>query len=299
MSGSLTAYNPLLSGGGVNTAIPLSAGQGAAQLNPLAQVGNFADTLGKINQLTLQKQAITGGAATVAQHLQQVGTNAMLPFLAIDNPTMGDLTNAAAYAEKIAGGTTNHIMQIAQNNPYPPNTPEWGNWMKRSIGALSQTDPTAAVAQAAGTPAEQMTANGISAGVRAPATAGAGFTAATTTPMGIAPARATRPATAADVAANPSLTIGTPIFTVLPGSAAPGAPGASLGPGGYRPPQRPLTQLGAPYAPPGGAPTGAPATPTPVAPAAPAPASIVMRGPGGAFLVSPDKVAAFRAAGYR
>jgi len=170
--------------------------------------------------------------------------------------------------------------------------------IKQGVAALAQVNPAEAVAQVAGVPHEQQTANGIVSGVTPPATTGAGFVPAATTPMGLAPARIQRPATAEDVAQNPSLVLGQPTFGVLPGVGgnppAPGSPGASLGPGGYRPPQRPLNQLGPAYAPPGGA---APAPPTP--PRAAPPGSVVMHGPGGAFLVPPDKVETFKAAGYR
>lgn len=291
MSGSV------MGGFGVDDKIPLAAGQ--QQTNPLQSTGQLVNTLGGINQLklfpgqmTLQQQAVQGGAASLAQHLSQVGASMLLPTLGNPNFTMEDLTHSAGAAEQ-AGASSHGVLGILGAIPFAPNTPEWRTAVKQGIASLAQTNPEAAVAQVAGTPAEQATANGIAAGVRAPATAGGGFAPATETPMGIAPARATRPATPADVSANPSLTLGQPIFTVLPGSAgAPAPPGGSLGTGGYRPPQRPLNQLGTPYTPPGSA---APAAPPGVA----SPGSVMMHGPGGMFLVAPDKVAAFKAAGYQ
>lgn len=178
----------LMGGFGVNADIPLRAGQGAAApVNPLETIGKFVGIQNQINHSELQRQAITSGKATVAQHLQQVGNNAMLPFLAIENPTMKDLTGAAAYAEGIAGGTTQHIMQIAQNNPFPPDTPQWGMYMKRSIAGLAQTDPGAAVGQIAGAPADVAAGGTIFSGVRAPVTAGGGFTPSTSTDVSMTP----------------------------------------------------------------------------------------------------------------
>ncbi len=295
MSGSI------MSGGGVDSSIPLRAGQGVP--NPLQSVGQTVDTLRGINdlklfpgQMTLQQQAIQGGAATLAQHLTQTGAAMLLPTLANPNFTMQDLTHGLGAVEG-AGGTSHGVLGILGASPFAPDTPEWRTYVKQGVASLAQTDAQAAAAQTLGAPAEQQTANGIVAGVRQPAAAGGGFTPATATPMGIAPARATRPATEADVRANPSLTLGQPIQTVLPGEsggpagAPTSAPAGSLGPGGYRAPQRPLNQLGAPYTPPGGA--------APAAPAPPAPGAILMRGPKGQFWVTPDKVATFKAAGYQ
>lgn len=295
MSGSI------MGGFGVDDKIPLAAGQGVAQTNPLQSVGTLANTINAINQtklfpgqLALQGQAVKGGAATLGQHLNQVGANAMLPAVLDPNLTMAGLTHYAAGAEGVAGGTTQGILGQVASLGFAPDTPEWRTAVKQIITSQAQVSPEAGAAQVAGIPHEQQTANGVVSGTTAPAVAGGGFTPAVTTPMGIAPARAVRPATADDVSRDPSLTIGQPIQTVLPGaSGGAAAPsGGSLGPGGYRAPQRPLSQLGAPYAPPGG---GAPAGAAPGA----APGSIVMRGPKGTFMVPPDKVQAFKAAGYQ
>lgn len=297
----------IMGGFGVDSSLPLQAGRGV-QSNPLESVGNFARTLGAIQQtqlfpgqLTLQQQAVQGGAATLAKHLSQVGASMLLPSLSNPNFSMEDLTHAAGAAEQ-AGGSSHGVLGILGAIPFAPNTPEWRTAVRQGVASLAQTNPTEAVAQIAGAPAEQATANGIVAGVRAPAVAGGGFSPATTTPMGLAPARDKRPATAEDVAANPSLTLGQPIFTVLPGvggnppAPAPGNSGGNLGSGGYRPPQRPLNQLAPAYTPPGGAAPAAPGGPPPrVAP----PGSVVMHGPGGTFMVPPDKIDTFKKAGYQ
>src|ERR1019366_3513646 len=216
------AMGSILSGGGVNSNIPLETN--SQQTNPLQSTGQLVNTLQGINQLrafpgqmTLQQQAIQGGAATVAQHLNQVGANAMLPAVLDPNLTMEGLTHYAAGAEHVAGGTTQGVLAQVAALGIPPNTPEWSTAVKQIITSQAQTDAQAAAGQVGGVPHEQQTANGIASGVTAPAVAGGAFTPAATTPMGIAPARATRPATAADIAANPSLTLGQPIFTVLPG----------------------------------------------------------------------------------
>lgn len=258
MSGSL---NPLITGGGgVDSSIPLQAGRGVgAQVNPLQSIGQFADTMGKINnlklfpgQLQLQQQAVQGGGATVAQHLNQVGANAMVPALSDPNLTMETLTHYAGAAEGIHGGITHGVMGQVAALPFAPDTPQWQTAVKGIIASQAQTDPNASVSQVAGTPVDISTANGVNSGVRQPAYAGGGVTAASITPMGTAPQVIHRPATADDVAKNPTLTVGQDIIAPYPGTGG----GPPMGPGGYRAPD--LTRLGAPYRPP-----GAPATAVP------------------------------------
>jgi hypothetical protein len=191
MSGSIMA------GGGVNSAIPLEAGQGVPQTNPLASAGQLVGTLQGINalklfpgQMQLQQQQIQGGAASLAAHLNQVGANAMIPALADPNLTMAKLTHYAGAAEGVANGTTQGILGQVAAIPFPPDTPQWAQAAKAIIASQAQTSPESAVAQAAGVPGTQTVGNRIVAGVTAPAIAGGGFTGATSTPVALSPGEA-------------------------------------------------------------------------------------------------------------
>ncbi len=200
MSGSLTG-NPLMSGGGVDSSIPLKAGAGIpAPINPLASAGQFADTLGKFNQLklfpgqlTLQQQAITGGGASLAQHLNQVGANAMVPFLSEGAPTMAQLTNLAGHVEHFAGGSTQGIMSQVAAIPDAPDSPEWGRKVKAIIASQAQTNPAESVAQVAGTPVDLQAGGSIISGNRAPVTAGGGITPTSATRVSMTPGEAGQP----------------------------------------------------------------------------------------------------------
>ncbi len=284
MSGTLSS-TPM--GGGVDASIPLQAGKIMQnQPNPLASAGQFADTLGKFNQLklfpgqlTLQQQAITGGGASLAQHLNQVGANAMVPFLSEGAPTMAQLTNLAGHVEHFAGGSTQGIMSQVAAIPDAPDSPEWGRKVKAIIASQAQTNPAESVAQVAGTPVDQDVGGLIVSGTKAPAHAGGVITTTSSVTKGYTPGEQLggihRRSTQADVDAGRATQVGEDMIvpqTTLPASGGynPGTGGArtavppgALGPGAYHPPQRPLTQLGAPYQPP-----GAPAAPISPPPAA-------------------------------
>lgn len=93
MSGSV------MGGFGVDPKIALAAGQGA-QTNPLASTGDFARTLGAINQTKLQGQALQSGAMSLWQQQKQLAYGQIAPLVAQGriNDT-GDLTSALANME--------------------------------------------------------------------------------------------------------------------------------------------------------------------------------------------------------
>jgi hypothetical protein len=305
MSGSLSGGNPLLSGGGVASNIPLQAGVGVQQSNPLQSVGNFADAMNKVNQLklfpgqqTLQQQSIQSNAAALYQQQKQLAYAQLAPLIqrglinnaddvttalghmeangTITSPIIDDMTRTA----QMGGDFVGNMKALTAAGVVPP---------EKSVAAVS---PTPGTLNTGGqiipllTPAPGMPGQGV------PVPSAPGFS------VGYTPGQQMegihRPATQADVAAGRASAIGQDLIvpaTTLPGSAGynPGVGGArvppgALGPGGYAAPRQPLTQLGAPYAPAGATAGGAPR---------------LMRGPGGAFMVPPDKVQIFQQNGYQ
>lgn len=234
MSGTTLSNSPLASGGGVDASIPLRAGQ-FQQPNPLQQTSQLADTINKINQtklfpgqLQLQQQAIKGGAATVAAHLNQVGANAMVPALSDPNLSMESLTHYAGAAEGVHGGITQGIMGQVAAVPYAPNTPEWQRAVKGIIASQAQVNPAEGVAQVTGPLENQNVGGRILSGVRAPAYAGGGFNPGSATPLGLSPEAA---AQRTQIGTNPQ---GDPIFAPL-ATVTPGEPLFNNSNGRYAP----------------------------------------------------------------
>lgn len=306
MSASLSG-NPLMSGGGVDASIPLKAGAGIpAPVNPLAQVGDFARTLGAINSTKLQGQQLQAGQMSLAQQLRQLAYSHLAPGVA--DGTIHDessLTTALGTLEHNYGIPTDGVLRDIVSQ-----TGQGGNFADRLkaltvAGAQAPENAVKAVAP---------TVSNVDVGgqIITRTTPNAGMpnqgvpTDVAGTTKGYTPGEQLggihRPATQADVDAGRATAIGQDIIvpaTNLPASGGynPGVGGArvpvppgALGPGGYRPPQRPLTQLGAPYQPPGTAAPGA---------AAPGTGARLMKGPGGSFMVPPDKVAIFQQNGYQ
>jgi hypothetical protein len=117
MSGSI------MSGGGVNANIPLEAGQGVAQTNPLQSTRDLVGTLAGINQLKLfpgqmqlQQQQIQGGQQTLWQQQKQLAYSQIAPLVAqgrINNTA--DLTTALAGIEHNGGVTAPFIQDMVNS----------------------------------------------------------------------------------------------------------------------------------------------------------------------------------------
>lgn len=300
MSGSL-AGNPLMSGGGVNTAIPLAAGDIGKNVAPPP---NLLTTIGQFQGLKLQQQQIQGNQLDIAQHMRQLAYSHIAAGLANGQiKTLDDATNFMAGLENYGVSTAGPLADMANQtrgaadplavlkslavaNSQPP---------ERAVGALA---PAPAMLDTGGqivptlTPAPGMPGQGV------PAPSAPGFA------RGYTPGEqlntTTRPATPEEVAASggkiaPGQMLTVPLTTVPasggynPGQGGARVPISGLGAGTYTPPQRPLNQLGKPYQPPG---ASAPAV-------APITGSRLMKGPGGSFMVPPDKVSIFQQNGYQ
>jgi hypothetical protein len=77
--------------GAVDASIPLQAGKGVQQTNPLQTISSFADAMNKINEnrlfpgrQQLQSQAIQSGQTSLGQQVNQAAWNFMLPALTED-----------------------------------------------------------------------------------------------------------------------------------------------------------------------------------------------------------------------
>lgn len=107
MSGSLI--------GGVDASIPLQAGKGVAQPNPLQTIGEFASAKNALNNLqlfpgalalqggqqTLQGQQIQAGQSNLIQQQRQLGAASLVPLLAKKGPlSLDDVTTALGAAER-------------------------------------------------------------------------------------------------------------------------------------------------------------------------------------------------------
>lgn len=296
-----------MSGGGVDASIPLKAGAGVpAPVNPVTQVGDFARTLGAINSTKLQGQQLQAGQMSLAQQLKQLTLAHLAPGVLDgtihDEPT---LTTALGSIEHNYGIPTNGVLsdivtQLGQGGTFADRlrgivvggTQSPDNAVKAVAPTVSNVDVGGQIITRT-TPNAGMPNQGVPTDV-------AGTTKGYTPGEQLGGIH--RPATQADVDAGRATAIGQDIIvpaTNLPASGGynPGVGGArvpvppgALGPGGYRPPQRPLTQLGAPYQPPGAA---APGT------AAPGTGARLMKGPGGSFMVPADKIAIFQQNGYQ
>ena len=116
MSGSVAG----LGNGGIDPSIPLQAGKGVMQSNPLATIGQFANTANSLNQLRLfpgqqqlQQQAIQGGATSLAQQNLRAVYGSQIPLLAKPQGTItiDDVTTGLASAEHNLGLVTQPVLQ--------------------------------------------------------------------------------------------------------------------------------------------------------------------------------------------
>jgi hypothetical protein len=141
----------------VNASIPLQA-KAPDQPNPLATIGQFAQTANALNSLKmfpgqreLQQQAIQqgqqgiqGNQANLVQQWKQQGAQALVPLLAKDGPiTHSDITTALAGAEK-AGVSTQPILAITANIPITGNPTADDKAFRAAILANAQAPAAAA-----------------------------------------------------------------------------------------------------------------------------------------------------------
>lgn len=256
-----------------DASIPLKAGAGVTPFNPLQSAGQFADTLGKFNELQmfpgkqqLQQQAINGGALDLARAHNTAAAAWMAPFLALppEQQTRANLTDMAARGEAAGIATGTFLNSVANVNG--EDGPAFGAGVaphiiaraqpaEKAVGAISPTPGTMTVG---GQIIPTLTAAPGMAGQGVPNQSAPGFQ------LGYTPSEqlgtVTRPATQADVdQSGGKVSLGQPLMvpaTTVPATAGfnpgPGgariAPGA-LGPGGYHPPD--LTRLGPAYQAPG------------------------------------------------
>lgn len=314
MSGILN--NPLSNSGG--SSIPLAAGQGVgAPANPLDTIGKFASIQNALNQnkmfpgaLRLQGQEIQSNQLALAQRLKQTAYQHLAAGVADGSISdIGSATSALASLEHNYGIPTDGVIQDITN--LGGNGPDFQSRLKGLVVANTQKPENAVAAlapqpgtvQTGGQIIPTLTPNAGLPGQGVPVPSAPGFE------VGYTPGQRlptiTRPATASDVAADPRLTLGQAITvpaTAVPaaGGFNPGSGGArvpmaggNLGSGGYNPPQRPLTQLGPAFRPAGApAPSAAPTGGSP-------PGSRLMKGPGGTFMVPPDKIGLYQQNGYQ
>lgn len=144
MSGSIV--------GGVDSSIPLQAGKGVQQPNPLQTIGQFANVQNALNQNKLfpgqlQQQGIaTQGQQLALQKAQNAAAYQVgLPVVANPNFTLDDLTHTWGNAERNLGIVTQPALADVAGLSVAPNTPEWRQAVKNIIVSRSQTDPGAAV----------------------------------------------------------------------------------------------------------------------------------------------------------
>lgn len=175
--------------GGIDASIPLQAGRGIEQPNPLKQIGEFAGIQNALNQaklnpgaLELQKQAIQAGASKSQQTVNQVAYQALTPFLRPGaDLSIGALTTQLASIEHNlgipTGGILPDIIQATTNGD--PATA--GERVRMLIASRAMISPESAVTVAAGSPTTRDTGLGIESGTQQSAVGGGGFAPASTT----------------------------------------------------------------------------------------------------------------------
>lgn len=152
--------------GGIDASIPLQAGRGVQQSNPLATIGEFANIQNALNQnkmfpgalalqggqQTLQGQAIQSGQSNLIQQQRQLGAASLVPLLAKKGPlSIDDVTTALGAAEK-SGVVTQPTLADFVGVPMTGNPALDDAAIRAHIAANAQapTNAAGAVAQGAG-----------------------------------------------------------------------------------------------------------------------------------------------------
>lgn len=102
--------------GGVDASIPLRAGQGiGAPLNPLEQIGKFAQVSNLINTGQIQQQTIQANKMSLAQQQKQLAYAHIAPLVAQGRiNSMADLTSAAGALEHYGINTQPFLADVAR-----------------------------------------------------------------------------------------------------------------------------------------------------------------------------------------
>jgi hypothetical protein len=147
MSGSMT--------GGIDSSIPLQAGKGVQQPNPLQMIGEFAQAKNALNNLQLfsgqqqlQQQAIQGGQVNLANLQNASAYRAMTPLLAGGPITHDSLTTALGSIESNLGLPTHQIINDVLATGGGGDGPQFDAKVRALIASRSQTSPESAVAMA-------------------------------------------------------------------------------------------------------------------------------------------------------
>lgn len=136
---------------GFDPTIPLRAGQGVQQPNPLAMVGQYAQTANALNALKLfpgqqqlQQQQIQSNATSLVQQRRQAAYGSMVPLLGQQGQiTDGDVVRALGGYEAAGGVSQPVLAELQQGAPGDPAA--YDAWIRAKIAANSQTDSANAV----------------------------------------------------------------------------------------------------------------------------------------------------------
>ncbi len=165
--------------GGINSSIPLQAGQGITQpINPLATYGQYQQLQAGRNQLQqqqnelsmfpgqqqLQQQAVQGGALGLAQKTNQAAYSMLAPYLADPSMTHDKLTTALAGIEA-AGIPTGGVIADFQKSLPGGDGPGFNQAFRTTVGARMLTDPNAQLQAVAGAPTSINTGPAIQPGM--------------------------------------------------------------------------------------------------------------------------------------
>lgn len=191
--------------GGIDASIPLQAGRGIAQPNPLQTIGQFADTANALNNLKMfpQRQqqldianqrgqiGIQSDQSNLIQQQRQLGAASLVPLLAKPgNLSIDDVTTALGGAEK-SGVITQPTLADFANIPMTGNPVVDNAAIRAHIAANAQAPANAAgqVTNQAGPPVDTGTA--VQPTVVAPAgSPNAGQTSVAGAPVQTYPSRA-------------------------------------------------------------------------------------------------------------
>ena len=203
MSGSIGG----LTTGGVDASIPLQAGRGVQQFNPLDTIGKFAATQNALNQnrlfpgqLQIQGQTIASNASSLIQQQRQAAYGTMVPLL--NKPgllTPSDATTALGGYEAAGGNSHAALTELSAGAPGDPV--QYDAWLRAKIAANSQTNSEAALRTAVPGPGPQIQYGGagtnippmIQPTIQAPAGSphpGVTSSAGSPFPIGMSPDRA-------------------------------------------------------------------------------------------------------------
>jgi hypothetical protein len=139
--------------GGIDPTIPLQAGKGVQQTNPLESIGRFANAANSLNslrlfpgQLQLQQQQVESNATSLAQQHYRAAAQLLTPLLAKDKITADDVATVLGSGEKLGIITQPFLAHLTGTGP-APNTPEYTQFIKSAVAPLSQSSGETAVGQ--------------------------------------------------------------------------------------------------------------------------------------------------------